>query len=307
MNNDNPGLKSGVAFIDDAYVPIAAARIPLLDLGFLRSDACQDTISVWQGTIFRLEDHLTRFERSFTRLRMQCPLDRDQRRGVVMECLRQTGFRDAYVQLIMTRGRMPIGTRDIRLAVNRFQAFCIPYVWVATAEQRERGLRLIVSDIRRVPSPSVDPEVKHYHWLDFEMGLFDAYDRGADSVVLTNLDGSIAEGPGFNVFVVRDGELLTPDSGVLDGITRATILDLAREMNLRTRLARIEPDQLRGADEVFITSTAGGIMFVQQVDDRVIGDGAAGPTTQRLGRLYWSKREAGWLGTKAHYELEEST
>jgi branched-chain amino acid aminotransferase len=223
----------------------------------------------------------------------------------VMECLRQTGLRDAYVQLIMTRGRMPIGTRDIRLAVNRFQAFCIPYVWVATAEQRERGLRLIVSDIRRVPSPSVDPEVKHYHWLDFEMGLFEAYDRGADSVVLTNLDGSIAEGPGFNVFVVRDGELLTPESGMLDGLTRTTILDLAREMNLRTRLARIEPDQLRGADEVFITSTAGGIMFVRQVDDRVIGDGAAGPTTQRLGRLYWSKREAGWLGTKASYEARD--
>jgi branched-chain amino acid aminotransferase len=305
MNNDNPHFKSGIAFIDDAYVPIAEARIPLLDLGFLRSDACQDTISVWKGTIFRLEDHLTRFERSFTRLRMKCPLDRDQLRGVVMECLRQTGFRDAYVQLIMTRGRMPIGTRDIRLAVNRFQAFCIPYLWVATAEQRERGLRLIVSDIRRVPSPSVDPEVKHYHWLDFEMGLFEAYDRGADSVVLTNLDGSIAEGPGFNVFVVRDGELLTPDSGVLDGMTRTTILDLAREMNLRTRLARIEPDQLRGADEVFITSTAGGIMFVQKVDDRVIGDGAAGPTTQRLGRLYWSKREAGWLGTKASYEARD--
>ena len=305
MNPANPDFTAGIAFIDGAYVPIAEARIPLLDLGFLRSDACQDTISVWKGTIFRLEDHLTRFERSFTKLRMKCPLDRDQLRAVVMDCLGKTGFRDAYVQLIMTRGRMPSGARDIRLAVNRFQAFCIPYVWIATAEQRERGLRLIISDIRRVPPQSVDPTVKHYHWLDFEMGLLEAYDRDADSVVLTNLDGSVAEGPGFNVFAVRDGELLTPESGVLDGMTRTTIFELARELNLRPRLARIAPDQLRGADEIFISSTAGGVMFVNRIDDRVIGDGAPGPTTLRLGRLYWSKREAGWHGTPARYDAAE--
>lgn len=293
----DPVFKDGIAFIDGAYVPIAEAKLPLLDLGFIRSDACQDTISVWQWRFFRLEDHLARFERSFTRLRMTCPHDRDGLRAIAMGCLQRTGFRDAYLQLIMTRGRMPIGSRDIRLARNRFQAFCIPYVWIANAQQRATGLTLAISDIRRVPPQSVDPTIKHYHWLDFQMGLFEAYDRGADSVLLTDLDGHVTEGPGFNVFAVADGVLLTPGSGVLDGMTRTTVFELAAELNLAVRTAAIAPETLRGADEVFICSTAGGIMPVRAVDDQAIGDGSPGPTTQRLAALYWSKREAGWHGT----------
>lgn len=297
----DPAFRDGVAFVDGAYVPVAEARLPLLDMGFIRSDACQDTISISKGRFFRLEDHLERFERSYTRLRMTCPHDRAGLRAIAAECVRRTGLREAYLQVIMTRGRMPIGSRDIRLAQNRFQAFCIPYVWIANAELRRTGMSLVVSDIRRVPAQSVDPTIKHYHWLDFQMGLFEAYDRGADSVVLTDLDGLVAEGPGFNVFAVRDGALLTPGSGVLDGMTRTTVFELAAELNLDARLARLSPDDLRGADEVFICSTAGGIMPVRQVDDRPIGDGAPGPTTERLRMLYWSKRDAGWHGTDIDY------
>ncbi|MBL8698459.1 MAG: aminotransferase class IV [Alphaproteobacteria bacterium] len=302
MTEPDPAFRAGVAFVDGGYVPIADARIPMLDLGFLRSDACQDTISIWKGRFFRLEDHLARFERSFTRLRMTCPYDRDRLRAIATECVRKTGLRDAYLQLIMTRGRMPIGSRDIRLAQNRFQAFCIPYVWIANADVRARGLDLHVSAIRRVPEQSVDPTVKHYHWLDFEMGLLEAYDRGADSVLLTDLEGNVAEGPGFNVFAVRDGELLTPQSGVLDGMTRTTVFDLAGELNMRARLAPLSPAALRSAQEVFICSTAGGIMPVRKVDDATIGDGAPGPTTRRLEQLYWRKREQGWLGTPIAYD-----
>lgn len=297
----DPAFRDGVAFVDGTYVPVAEARLPLLDMGFIRSDACQDTISVSKGRFFRLEDHLERFERSYTRLRMTCPHDRAALRAIAAECVRRTGLREAYLQVIMTRGRMPIGSRDIRLAQNRFQAFCIPYVWIANAELRRTGMSLVVSDIRRVPAQSVDPTVKHYHWLDFQMGLFEAYDRGADSVVLTDLEGLVAEGPGFNVFAVRDGALLTPETGVLDGMTRTTVFELASELNLDARLARLSPDDLRGADEVFICSTAGGIMPVRQVDDRPIGDGAPGPATERLRMLYWSKRDAGWHGTDIDY------
>ncbi|MFN7195087.1 MAG: aminotransferase class IV [bacterium] len=297
----DPALRDGVAFVDGAYVPVADARLPLLDMGFIRSDACQDTISVSKGRFFRLEDHLQRFERSYARLRMTCPHDRAGLRAIATECVRRTGLREAYLQVIMTRGRMPIGSRDIRLAQNRFQAFCIPYVWIANADLRRTGMSLLVSDIRRVPAQSVEPTIKQYHWLDFQMGLFEAYDRGADSVVLTDLDGLVAEGPGFNVFAVRDGALLTPASGVLDGMTRTTVFELAAELNLDARLARLSPDDLRGADEVFICSTAGGIMPVRQVDDRPIGDGGPGPTTERLRMLYWSKRDAGWHGTDIDY------
>src|SRR5580658_4039620 len=107
-------FSKGVAFVAGEYVPVEEARIPLLDWGFLRSDANQDTISVWKGVIFRLDDHLARFKRNILKLRMVCLYDDDALRAIVFECLKKTRFRDAYVQIIMTRGRPPLGARDPR-------------------------------------------------------------------------------------------------------------------------------------------------------------------------------------------------
>jgi branched-chain amino acid aminotransferase len=294
-------FKDGIAFVEGAFCPINEARISLLDWGFLRSDACQDTVSVWNGAFFRLDDHLERFERSFTRLRMTCPHDRGELRDLAIEAVRLTGLREAYLQLIMTRGRPPIGSRDVRLAKNNFFLFCVPYISIATPEQREQGLHLIVSDIRRIPPTSVDPTIKTYHWLDFEMGLFEAYDRGGDTVVLTDDDGNVTEGPGFNLFAVKDGRLLTPDAGCLDGMTRATVFALCAETNLDCVPVPLAASELAGMDEVFISSTAGGLMPVSKVDGKPIGAAPVGPVTTRLGNLSWSKRRAGWHGTPVAY------
>jgi branched-chain amino acid aminotransferase len=208
-------FSKGVAFVDGDYVPVDEARISLLDLGFLRSDANQDTVSVWRGSFFRLEDHLDRFQRNIARLRMTCPCDRGQQRQILHRAVALTGFREAYVQMLMTRGRLPTGSRDIRLCRNNYVVFCLPYIWIASPERQHEGLDLAVSKIVRVPPESVDPTIKHYHWLDFEMSLFDAYDRGADTCVLVDREGNITEGPGFNIFVVNDGRLSTPGDGVL--------------------------------------------------------------------------------------------
>jgi branched-chain amino acid aminotransferase len=293
----------GVAFIDGEYVPIAEAKIPLMDYGFLRSDACQDTISVWKGQYFRRENHIDRFERSCSRLRFTSPYSREQIRDILDRCCALTGFENAYLQMIMTRGFPPIGQRDLRKAVNRFQLFCLRYVWIASPEVQERGMHVMVSPIRRVPPESVDPEVKHYHWLDFDMALFSAYDAGYETVLLTDFDGNVAEGPGFNVFAIKEGELLTPDANVLDGMTRRTVFELAGELNLKARLAKVSPEDLQNADEVFLSSTAGGIMPVSSVDKHAIGDGKPGPTTTRLRSLYWSKREAGWHAIPVNYAI----
>lgn len=292
----------GVAYVAGDYVSVDEAKIPLLDWGFLRSDANQDTISVWKGLFFRLDDHLARFKRNIEQLRMVGPLSEDERRSVLFECVRRTGFRDAYLQMIMTRGRPPIGVRDPRRCINQFYVFCVPYMWVATPEQQARGLNLIVSDIQRVPPASVSPTVKHYHWLDFEMGLFEAYDRGDDTVVLTDGSANVTEGPGFNLFVVRDGALATPAEGVLDGMTRRTVFDLCGETNLRCDARSVSVAETKEADEVFLTTTAGGIIPVTRVDGVAIGDGTPGPVTWRLRDLYWRKREAGWHGTPAEYD-----
>jgi branched-chain amino acid aminotransferase len=206
MAAENP-FANGIAFCQGRFVPVDEACIPMLDWGFLRSDAVQDTVSVFHGSFFRLEDHLDRFERNWQRLRMQNPYDRDAVRAILMEAVRRTGFREAYLQVIMTRGRAPTGSRDVRLARNQFWMFCIPYVWIAKPDQKERGLSMHVSGIQRVPKETVDPTIKHYHWLDFQMALMEGYDRGADTCVVVDGDGNVAEGPGFNVFAVKDGTM----------------------------------------------------------------------------------------------------
>ncbi len=291
----------GIAFTDGQYVPIKDARISMLDWGFLRSDANQDTVTVWHGAFFRLDDHLARFARNIAKLRMTGPYTPEQRREIVIDCVRKTGFREAYVQMIMTRGHPPVGSRDLRLAENRFHVFCIPYVWIATPKKKREGLHLHVSERMRVPPEAVDPTLKHYHWLEFEMGLFDAYDAGADTVVLGDGRGNVTEGPGFNVFAVKDGALVTPERGVLDGMTRRTTFELCDEIGVAYARELLPAEALRGADEVFLTTSGGGLIPITKIDDAPIGNGHPGILTTRLDDLYWSKREAGWHATPVDY------
>ncbi len=298
----DPSFAAGTAWIDDKIVPAAEATLPLLDWGFLRSDACQETISAWDGMLFRLDDHLDRFQRSVSRLRMTSPLDRAGIRHAVHALIASAGFCDAYVQIIMTRGRPPIGSRDIRLCCNRFQAFCIPYVWIAPPDVQERGLHLHISRRLRVPAASVDPMIKHYHWLDFEMGLLEAHEADAETVVLSDAAGNITEGPGFNLFMRQGERLLTPRSGMLDGMTRRTVLELCAELSIHVEEADIGAEVLLAADEVFLTTTAGGILPVTRVDDTTIGNGPGG-ITARLHQAYWFRRAAGWHGEPVNYSV----
>lgn len=292
---------AGAAYVEGQFCPLEEARIPLLDWGFLRSDACQDTISVWDGSFFRLQDHLERFQRSVGRLKMTSPESPDRIRSIVHELVVLPGFRNAYVQIIMTRGRPPIGSRDLRLCQNRFQAFSMPYMWVAAPDVQARGMSLHISKRVRVPPQSVDPMVKHYHWLDFQMGLFEAYDAGAETVVLVDLDGRVTEGPGFNIFAGIEGRLVTPGQGVLDGMTRRTTFEICRDLGIEAVEGKLTPDQLRSADEVFLTTTAGGIIPVTLIDGARIADGAPGPKTVRLHTEYWQRRASGWYAEPVVY------
>ncbi|WP_321791802.1 aminotransferase class IV [Caballeronia sp. J97] len=295
-----PAYAAGIAYTDDRYVPVADARISLLDWGFTRSDACQDTISVYDGQFFRLEDHLERFERSWKSLRLENPLSRDEVRDVVRKLVAMGGWRDAYIQIIMTRGTPPVGSRDPRLCKNRFHAFAIPYVWIANPEAQQRGLKVHVSDICRVPAQSVSPLIKHYHWLDFEMGLFEALDHGQDTVLLKNIEGYVAEGPGFNVFAVSDGHLLTPRSSALDGMTRRTVLEIAKEVGIEAAEVDLSVAALQDADEAFLTTTAGGLLPIATVNGATLGS-APGSVTGRLHGEYWGRRASGWLSSPALY------
>jgi len=280
-------LGQGAAFVDDQYVPVAEASIPVLDWGFLHSDATYDVAHVWQGRFFRIDEYLDRFQHSMESLRMSVPYSREQIREVMFELVRRSGLRDAYVEIVCTRGIPAPGSRDPRSCSNRFMAFAVPFVWIADDNLRAQGLNLLISRHQRIPPESVDPCIKNYHWLDMVMGLFEAYDAGADSAVLVDAGGNLIEGPGFNVFVRCDDRVITPARGVLQGVTRATVLELLAAENLQVSAELLSQATARAADEVFITSTAGGAMPVTRISGHRVGDGLPGELTTRLNQAYW--------------------
>jgi branched-chain amino acid aminotransferase len=292
----------GVAYVDGEFVPVEEAKISVLDFGFTRSDVTYDVVHVWAGSFFRLEHHLDRFLKSIAKLRMSLPFDRDHLREILRECVRRTGLRSAYVAMLCTRGRPAQGSRDLRRCRNRFLAYAIPFIWVGGQERQSEGMSAIVSSIPRIPPESVDPTVKNYHWLDLEQAQFEAYDRGADTAILLGIDGNVTEGPGFNVFAVFPDRIVTPARGVLEGITRQTVLDICREHGIAIEVGSISSARLHNAQEIFLTSTAGGIIPIVKLDDRIVGSGVPGPMTMRVRDLYWQKHSASDECTPIDYQ-----
>ncbi len=280
-------FSKGAAFVRGEYVPIGEATVPITDWGFLRSDATYDVVTVWEGAFFRLDAHLDRFLTSCDRFRLDPGRTRDQITQVLERCLSLSGLRRSYVEMIATRGQPPWGSRDPRQAVNQFYAFAVPYVWIANEEQRQRGLHLRISEVQRIPAASVDPKAKNYHWNDLTMGLLGALDAGADTVVLTDAAGNVVEGPGFNVFAVSAGRVVTPREGVLEGVTRRTVLEMAESLGIPVELRVLPAAEVRAAQEVFLSSSGGGVLPVTRVDGRAVGTGEVGPITRRLVKTYW--------------------
>ena len=291
----------GIAFIEGEYVPIADAKIPILDWGFLHSDATYDVAHVWRGKFFRVGEYIDRFQTSMGRLRMSIPYDRDQIQAIMFELVRRSGLRDAYVEIVCTRGIPAPGSRDPRSCENRFLAFAVPFVWIANDEKRQRGLNLLISKRQRIPPEAVDTRIKNYHWLDMVMALFEAYDEGADTVVLVDAEGNLVEGPGFNVFVRHGDTVITPVRGVLEGVTRQTILELLTGGDLKVKQEPLSPATAKAADEAFITSTAGGIMPVTRINGEPVGDGKPGDLTTKLNDGYWALHDDPELNIEVEY------
>jgi branched-chain amino acid aminotransferase len=285
-------MSQGCAWIEGSYVPIAEARIPILDTGFVRSDLTYDVVGVWGGRFFRLDDHLGRLERGCERLRLHSPKTRGETEEILTGVVARSGLREAYVETIITRGVPAPGERDPRRFEQRFYAYAIPYVWIQAPEQQQVGAKVVVArDTVRVSPGAIDPTVKNFMWGDFVRGLLEAYDRDAALPILSDGAGNVTEGPGVNVFAVRDGALHTPERGVLEGITRLTVLDIAAELGIQSCVGAVSLSTLYEADEIFLTSTAGGVMPVAELDGRPVGDGAVGKLTKRIREIYWDWHE----------------
>lgn len=296
------GTESLVVYVNGEYVPRDQARISIFDVGFLRGDAVFDTTSAWNGRVFKLAAHLERFDLSLRAARIACPLPLEELGGVIVETTRRSKLDNAYIQTIVTRGEPPIGVRDLTRCRPGVIVFAIPYVWILPPERMRAGARAMITSTRTLPAECLDPKIKSLSRQHLDMATLQGKAAGVDVTIMLDLAGHVTEGPGFNVFTVRGGALFSPPEGILMGITRQTVFELAAEHGIAAREAEMTPYDLYGADEVFMTSTAGGIMPLVEIDGRPIGAGKPGPVTERLYELYWALRESGRHGTPIYPE-----
>ena len=305
MRDGNGYGGAGMGFIDGSFMPVAEMTLPVTDMGFQLGDMCYDAIHVHKGSFFRLKDHLDRWEHSIAERRYNSlGYDRNQVSEVLHSCVARGNLRESMVTFVATRGSPSTAHKDLRTCRNRFMVWALPYYAVLSEGEVASGCDIVIAETVRIPPEAVDPRVKNFGRLDFVRALFEAYDREAKYAVLLDRDDNVTEGRGWNIFALRGGMLMSPDSGVLEGITRQTVVELSAKLNIDCRLTKMPANTLREADEVFITSTAGGIMPVRSIDGSPVGDGASGPVTVRLKEMYWKLHDDPAYTTPVRYAPE---
>ena len=300
----NPDFLNGAAWMDGQIIPIKDAKISVTDWGLTRSDITYDVVHVWDGSFFRIDDYLDRFMISIAKLRLEIPQSRDEIKQILHDMVAASGLTSAYVSMVASRGTPTIaGTRDPRACDNHFYAWVVPFVWVIPTKVAKRGAHIQLADsTTRISPQSVDPTVKNYHWGDMTHALFDALDAGFDACVLLDDRGCVTEGPGFNIFAVIDGAVVTPKSGMLQGITRKTVLEICADLSLPHKVRDIGAEEFIQADEIFTATTAGGPVSVTRINTRILGNDAPGPIAQEITKTYWDWHIRADLVTPIQFE-----
>ncbi len=270
-------------WIEGEVVDGSEARISVLDHGLLYGDGVFEGIRVYGRRVFRLEDHLQRFATSAKALALKLPGGTAAVREIVLETARAFGADEAYVRLIATRGDGPLGIDPTQCSEPRL--ICIvDRIAVYPEHKRSAGIDLLTSSWRRPPADVLDPRVKSLNYLNNVMAKLEARQRGGDEALLLNAAGSIAETSVANIFLVRGGDLLTPppSDGALEGITRATVLELAASLGIPARTQSLGRFDLFAADEVFLTGSGAALVPVRSLDGRSIGAGGPGPVYEKI-------------------------
>ena len=286
MEND---LSLGAAWMNGTVIPISQAKIPVNDWGLVHSDITYDVVPVIDGAFFRFDEYLTRFLSSMENLHLDPVMSKRDIKAALHQMVGKSSLRDSYVAMVCSRGKPKIaGSRDPRDCENHFFAWCVPYVHIIKPEIVEQGATAwIAQNAYRIPENSVNPLVKNYHWGDFTQGIFEAKDKDYETVILLDYDGNVTEGPGFNVFAVKDKVLITPDRGVLAGVSRKTVLEMADYLGINTSVCPLSVEELLEADEVFLSSSGGGVIPIIRVNETIFGNGASGPISVQLNETYW--------------------
>lgn len=289
--------RPGLVWINGELKPTDQAVVSVFDHGLLYGDGVFDTMFATYGYIFKLRQHLERFSRSLRATRMAMPIPEGDLEGVVRQTVAANGLRDAYIKIVATRGVSPEPLLDPRNCAPTLIVFVRPYLSLAGAGKRETGLSTKLTSIQRVGHSALDPRVKNLNYLNLVLAKFEAINANADEALLMDEEGFVCEAPGYNMFVVRDGVVLTPDRGILEGITRETVLEICGELGVPTVIKSLAPFDLLVADEIFLTSTAAGLVPVTKVDGALIADGRPGPMFKKIDAAYDQMQRSGRHGT----------
>lgn len=289
----------GVAYVNGEYFKANDAKISIFDQGFIFGDGVYDTLVVRNGFIYKLYKHINRLYRSAKAVKITPPLKKEELKDIIIETVRRSGLRDAYLKCIITRG---IGGKPVLGRGETIKpsvvVFAVPPVSVVDEEKIEKGAKLVSTTIKRTHPESIDPRVKSLNYLPNMLMRREAVELGADESITYDYSGYVAEGGAENIFVLKDGILMTPARGILEGITRETVMEMAGEEGYEVQETNLTKYDLYTADEVFLCSTAGGIFPVTEIDGRQIGDGRVGPVTKLMIEKYEKILKEGVHGTK---------
>lgn len=309
LSKSSHPFAKGVAWIQGDLVPLHEAKIPILDQGFLHSDLTYDVPGVWDGRFFRLDEHLDRFEVSCGKIRLKLPLPKAEIKEILVGMVSESGIRDAYVELICTRGMT--GVRDQMRdpqssSPHNLYLFIMPYMWVMQPQMQLNGSgsAIIARTVRRTPPGAFDPTVKNLQWGDLTRAMFEASDRGAAYPFLTDGDGNLTEGSGFNVVLIKDNVLYTPDRGVLEGVTRKSVMEVARALGYKVKLEVVPVELCYHCDEMLMCTTAGGVMPITMLDGKDVGNGKIGEITKKIWDGYWAMHYDSKLSFEVKYQTK---
>jgi len=270
-------------YLDGKFVDEAEAKISVFDHGLLYGDGVFEGIRLYEGNVFRLEEHLERLEYSAKAILLKLPLSRRELAEATCETCRQNGLRDAYIRLVVTRGVGDLGLAPW-LCPKPSLFIIASKIALYPQEHYDNGLSIVTVPTRRINPAALPSTVKSLNYLNNILGKIEARQFGALEAIMLNDQGYIAECTADNIFIVHKGEILTPaaSQGALKGVTRGTIFDIAVEIGVPIREANLTRYDAWCADECFLTGTGAEVIPVVKLDGREIGTGKPGPITQRV-------------------------
>ena len=278
-----------VAYVNGQIVPESQAVISIKDRGFLQGDAVFDTTRTFGHRIFRLDEHLDRFYHSLKYMRLEPDLSKDDFKRLTMEVLEANlplidSDDDYWVTQRVTRGVTVDGEEKPSIIIE-----CVPLPFKARARYYRDGIPVVVPSVRRTPPEVQSPRAKVHNYVNLVQATMEVTSQNPDNwAILLDTNGNLSEGPGSNIFIVKDGIVMTPkEQYILSGISRRVTIELAQELGIEVQEADIDLYDAYTADEAFVTSTSFCICPVSSFNGSSVADGSVpGPVTDRLTRAY---------------------